>query len=200
MQIHLILEGHLEEPVAEKLLAYCGHEKGIVRGFQGVGYIQAKAAMFHPLATDNAGVLVLTDFMDSRAPCLPHALDRYILQHIAKPPKTFLCRFAVAELESWLMADRKGMAEFLKISVAKIPSNPDALPDPKRHLVNLARKSRKTSVREGIVPEKSHGGIVAPDYVATMRGFVCDYWNLENAITNSPSLARCVYRLQQLPS
>lgn len=198
--MHLILEGHLEEPVAEKLLAYCGHEKGIVRGLQGFGYIQTKAAQFHPLATDSEGVLVLTDFMDSRAPCPPHALEKYVLQHIARPPKTFLCRFAVAALESWLMADRKGMADFLKISAAKIPSAPDAWPDPKQHLVNLARKSRKTSVRYGIVPEKSHGGVVAPDYLATMRGFVRDCWNIAAAVNNSPSLARCVYRLQQLQS
>lgn len=96
------------------------------------------------------------------------------------------------------MADREGMADFLKISAANIPSAPDALPDPKRQLVNLARKSRKISIREGIVPEKSHGSVVAPDYLATMRGFVRDYWNIENAVTNSPSLARCVHRLQQL--
>lgn len=198
MLIHLILEGYLEEPVAEKLLAYCGHKKGIVRGLQGFGYIQTKAAQFHPLATDREGVLVLTDFMDARTSCPPHALDKYVLQHVANPPKTFLCRFAVAELESWLMADRNGMADFLSISAAKIPSAPDALPDPKRHLVNLARKSRKSAVRNGIVPEKSHGGMVAPDYLATMRGFVRDYWTIENAVTNSPSLARCVRRLQQL--
>lgn len=198
MLMHLILEGRLEEPVAEKLLTYCGHEKGTVYGRQGFGYIQKKAAQFQRLASDNAGVLVLTDFMDSRASCLPHALEQYVLQHIASPPKTFLCRFAVAELESWLMADRKSMADFLKISTTKIPPTPDELPDPKRHLVNLARKSRKTSVRDGIVPKKSHGGVVAPDYLATMRGFVRDYWNIGNAVNNSPSLARCVYRLQQL--
>ena len=149
--MHLILEGRLEEPVAEKLLTYCGHEKGTVYGRQGFGYIQKKAAQFQRLASDNAGVLVLTDFMDSRASCLPHALEQYVLQHIASPPKTFLCRFAVAELESWLMADRKGMADFLKISTTKIPPTPDELPDPKRHLVNpenplsvmaLCRKNR----------------------------------------------------------
>lgn len=198
--MHLILEGHLEEPIAEKILAHCGHEKGTVYGCKGCGYIQAKAAKFHHLATETEGVLVLTDFMDARAPCLPHALEKYVLQHIDSPPKTFLCRFAVAELESWLMADRKGMGDFLKISVANIPSAPDALPDPKRHLVKLARKSRKTSIREGIVPEKSHGSVTAPDYLATMRGFVRDYWNIENAVTNSPSLARCVHRLLQLQS
>lgn len=196
--MHLILEGRLEEPVAEKLLVYCGHEKGTVYGCQGFDYIQTKAAQFQPLASGNAGVLVLTDFMDSRTPCPPRALEKYILKHMTNPPKTFLCRFAVAELESWLLADQKGMADFLKISTAKIPSTPDELPDPKQHLVNLARKSRKKSVRDGIVPEKSHGGVVAPDYLATMRSFVRDYWNIENAINNSPSLARCVQRLQQL--
>lgn len=198
MLMHLILEGHLEEPVAEKLLAHCGHEKGTVYGRQGFGYIQTKAAKFHHLATETEGVLVLADFMDSRAPCPLHALENYVLQFIANPPRNFLCRFAVAELESWLLADRKGMADFLKIAPAKITTTPDALPDPKRHLVNLARKSGKTSVREGIVPEKAHGGAVAPGYLATMQGFVRDCWNIENAAANSPSLARCVCRLRQL--
>lgn len=196
--MHLLLEGFLEEPVAEKILAYCGHKKGIVYGRRGVNYIKSKAAKFYHLATEHEGLLVLTDFMDSDSPCPPNALQSYVLQFVAHPPRNFLCRFAVAELESWLMADRKGMADFLSISAAKIPSAPDALPDPKLHLVNLARKSRKSAVRNGIVPETSHGGMVAPGYLATMHGFVRDYWTIENAVTNSPSLARCVRRLQQL--
>lgn len=198
MLLHLILEGHLEEPVAEKLLTHCGHEKGAVYGLQGCGYIQAKAAKFHHLATEYEGVLVLTDFMDARAPCPPHALREYIFKHIDTMPKTFLCRFAVAALESWLMADRQGFADFLRIPIAKVPLEPDTLEAPKRHLIALARKSRKTSVRNGIVPEQSHGGAVAPDYVATMRGFVRDHWNVTTAAEHSPSLARCVRRLQHL--
>lgn len=200
MLMHLILEGRLEEFVAEKLLTYCGHQKGNVYGLQGCSYIQNKVALFHKLATENVGVLVLTDFMDSHSPCPVHALNTYLLQRIANPSRTFLCRFAVPELESWLIADRKKLADFLKISIGNIPTKPDELPDPKQRLVNLARKSKKTSIREGIVPEKSHRGVVAPDYLLTMRNFVTNHWEIAAAVKNSPSLARCIYRLQQLNS
>lgn len=196
--MHLILEGSLEEAVAEKLLAHCGHEMGTVYGRSGAAYIRQKAAMFRSLATECSGVLVLTDFRDTGSPCPAHALAAYAVKQISAARPTFLCRFAVAELESWLIADSQGLSAFLKVAVANIPANPDTLPDPKRKLVNLARRCRTTSIRNSIVPENSHGGKVAPAYTATMSAFVRDHWNIVSAAKNSPSLARCVQRLQQL--
>ncbi len=107
MLVHLILEGCLEEPVADKLLRYCGHQKGNIYGKQGCGYIKRKIYSFQSLAKYDCGVLVLTDMRDSGAPCPSAALKQY---QIISPAFNFLCRFAVSELESWLLADRDSLA------------------------------------------------------------------------------------------
>lgn len=42
MNIDLLLEGRLEEPVARRILAYAGHSPGVVHGNNGFGYIKKK--------------------------------------------------------------------------------------------------------------------------------------------------------------
>lgn len=197
MLVHLLLEGRLEEPVAEKLLAHCGHEKGDVYGQRGCAYLYEKARKFQRLARAGCGVLVLADFRDTGASCPPGAL-RNTLSLSVPPPRNFLCRMAVNELESWLLADAASLADFLGISAAIIPKKPDEEKLPKQALVNVARRSRKTALRKGIVPERGHGGIVAPAYLATMTEFIRDYWNISAAAQNSPSLNRCLLRLTDL--
>ena len=196
MQVHLLLEGQLEEPVADKLLMHCGHDKGDVYGKKGCNYIHNKAKGFRYLAQDNCGVLVLTDFRDTGMPCPSDALQNKLFLGISHPH--FLCRLAVNELESWLLADRSSMARFLGISVSTITKNPDYEPFPKKTLVNLARRTHKSSIRKDIVPEDEHGGIVAPAYLASMTKFIREYWNIADACKNPPSLNRCVLRLQSL--
>ncbi len=198
MLVHLVLEGHLEEPVAGKLLKYCGHDKGVVYGRKGYGFIATKAHAYEPLTRGGCGVLVLTDFRDAKSHCPPEALHKYLLQHNASPSAAFIFRFAEAELESWLMADRKALAAFLSISLKTIPEAPDREPFPKRTLVNLARKSRKTALKSALVPPPNHGGSVGPGYLQTMTDFVIDHWRPGEAMKNSPSLARCLKRLQNL--
>jgi len=196
MLVNLLLEGQLEEPVADKLLAFCGHAKGTVYGKQGCGYIRKKVVGFSHMASQHAPILVLTDFMDARAACPPEALQNYLLH--ACPTPYFLCRFAVNELESWLLADRPSMAAFLRVPLTKMPQNPDVEPDPKKTLGTLATRSKRTFIRDGIVPPVWHQGAVAPDYLATMTRFVIEHWDVACAMRCSPSLRRCVERLQQL--
>ena len=198
MIVHLVLEGHLEEPVAIRLVEHCGHEPGRVYGRKGFVYIKDKAHMFHSLAYQGCGVLVLTDFMDSGCACVVDAQKLYLLRHVATPSKHFLLRFPVPELESWLLADRTNIATFLAVGKNRIPTRPDEEVDPKRTLVNIARRSRQASVVNGIVPPLRHGGVVAPGYLGFMKEFVTAKWDIESARITSPSLDRCVRRLQEL--
>jgi hypothetical protein len=50
-----------------------------------------------------------------------------------------MCRFAVNELESWLLADREGLANFLGIAVSRMPICPEREEFPKKTLVNISR-------------------------------------------------------------
>jgi hypothetical protein len=196
MLVHLLLEGRLEEPVAEKLLAHCGHEKGFVYGQKGCAYLHEKAKGFQRLAQPGCGVLALMDFRDTGTPCPSDALRNKL--SLLAPPPNFLCRMAIYELESWLLADAASLSGFLGISVSAIPRNPEMERLPKQTLVNLARRSRKTAIRDSIVPGPDHCGTVAPAYLATMTEFINEHWNIAVAAQNSPSLNRCVLRLQNL--
>lgn len=201
MLVHMLLEGRHEEAMARTLIRYCGHRPGALYGGKGCAYIRKHAARFLPLATAGQAVLVLTDFMDSGCACPPTAYKRYILDHAPAPPPTFLCRFAVNELESWLIADREGMARFLSISVKRIPRTPETLADPKKTLVKLADASRSKRVRYAMVPPRHrHGGVVGPGYTELVAEFIKQRWSPERAAKNAPSLARCITRLKELPA
>lgn len=198
MIVHLLLEGFLEEPVAAKLVGYCGHQVGNIFGRKGAHYIHTRARNFIHLTKAGNAMFVLTDFMDSGCDCPVEACRKHFLAGDERDNKLFVCRFAVNELESWLMADREAIAAFLGISPTKIPRNPDSEIDPKRKLVNLARTSHKTKVQDLIVPSKGHGGPVGPGYRLSMTEFVNKHWSPKRASRISPSLARCIRRLREL--
>ena len=188
----------MEEAVAEQLLPFCGHRLGVVYGKRGYAYVQEMAAKFYHLATKYSGVLVLTDFRDAKTNCVADALQEYIWHRLPEPPRTFLCRFAVNELESWLLADYEGLAKFLSVATSRLPPQPEKEEFPKRTLVNLARTSQKRRIREGIAPPSGHRAAVGPDYMPLMREFIADFWDIAAAMRRAPSLGRCVRRLREL--
>lgn len=131
---------------------------------------------------------------DTDGKCVKTLLNEWLSQ-IA--PETFLLRLAVTEAESWLIADRRGLANFLDISEARIPEHPDALPDPKRKLLTLAKRSKKSIIRRELVsqldPSKPGSG-----YNAHLCDFVKNHWQSGNAAPRSPSLARALARVAML--
>ena len=198
MVVYLLAEGHSEEAVAMRLLSFCGHEIGTVYGKRGCIYVREKAVSFRHLATEQTGMLILTDFRDTGAQCIPYALRDYVFDKFPNPPSTFLCRFPVNELESWLLADREGLAKYMNVAVSRMPIQPEREEYPKQTLVNLARKSRKKIIREGIAPPPGHKASVGPEYLNLLREFIFNYWNIEKAMLCAPSLERCVRRLREI--
>jgi hypothetical protein len=197
MIVDLLLEGSLEEHAAHRLLVHTGHTPGTVHGRNGVGYLQRVVQGFQYRASPGSAVLVLTDFMDTRAACVPEALERYLGKDV-KPPDTYLLRFAVNELECWLLADRVNFAAWLTIPKGRIPAAVEAIPDPKQLVVELACRSRKKGLKEQMTPHPEHGGKVGPEYTSAMSVFVSEHWDIEQARIAAPSLDRCLRRLESL--
>jgi len=79
-----------------------------------------------------------------------------------------------------------------------IPRDPEALDDPKRTLVNLARRSRRRGLRDAITPAPGVSAVVGPGYTSVVEEFIVRGWDIAAAITRSPSLRRCVIRLGEL--
>jgi len=111
--------------------------------------------------------------------------------------ENMIFRVVVREIESWLLADNEAVAEFLGVRTASVDSKVELLADPKRTLVNLARTSRKSGIKESLVPQD---GVTASEgilYNVEMTRFVKAFWNAERARANAPSLDRCIVRLNE---
>lgn len=134
--------------------------------------------------------LVLTDL--DRSPCPPDLLKKWGATNL---PPQLLVRVAVREVEAWLLADRSGIADFLAISEIKVPSNPERESDPKRTLINLARRSRMRRLTQELVPAAGSSNQIGPLYNARLEEFVSSQWNVIRARTNAPSLDRTLARL-----
>ena len=104
----------------------------------------------------------------------------------------FKLRLAVRMIESWLMADRESFAEHLGLRVSQVPAQPDLIAHPKLKVVELARQSRKRSVRQALVP--AGAGAVGAEYMPFMAGFVDSHWQQLRARVRSPSLERACTR------
>lgn len=197
MKIHVVTEGKLEVPVAKRLIAFCGHSRGTIYQVKGSGNIKKEAATYACLADTETAVLVLTDFMDSDSTCPIAAKKSYLGKRIASIHQNFLLRFAVNELESWLLADHKNFAGLLGVRADRISSQPDSLPDPKKHIAELARLSPQRAIKADLISATGRQGRL---YLPKMEKFINDGWDIEAARRRSPSLNRCIVRLCSLKS
>jgi hypothetical protein len=155
----------------------------------GYGYLKRIVSGLNK-AAQGMPYLVLTDLDQYECPLT-------IISHWLDTPKhpNLIFRVAVKEVEAWLLADREAFAEFLGIAVTLIPQDADAIADPKQTLINLAKKSRKRTLREGIVPPSKTTAKIGRDYNGQLIPFVKQIWKVESAIPHSSSLERAMKAL-----
>jgi hypothetical protein len=189
--VNLATEDELSEAVLRRLLDHAdrGYAVGTAYGRRGFGYLRNtitswnRAARFVPF-------VVLTD-LDLRL-CPAELINEWLAE--PRHPNLLL-RVAVREVESWLLADRSNLAQYLRVSEKWIPVNPDGLPDPKAALVDVARRSRSRAVRERIVPNRGSTAKQGRDYNSCLVEFVRGIWNIEEAAAHSASLQGTVAKL-----
>lgn len=191
--VHAIVEGSLDAAVAERILDFSGHTLNSVLGNRGNGYIRKKIGDFNKSA-HVIPYLALVDFMDTKLDCPPSVVTTWL----PNPGQLMRLRVVVREIESWLLADRHGIANFLKVHLKHVPIDPEALPDPKQSLVNLARHSRSRDLRRSIVPNPDSTVQVGRMYNSEMARYISTVWDIQNARANSPSLDSCIASLATL--
>ena len=185
----VVVEGALEIPAARKILQALRLTSDDVPIIDTHGKEQfwAKAPKYNQAAATLGPILGLTDLDDY--PCPSGLIQKHLKKN--RHPK-FIVRIAEHELESWLLADTEAMSKFFNISAALFPANPDQESDPKHTLVNLARRSRKTSLREDIVPNQGSRHPVGKGYQSRMVEFIQDRWRPLKAQDKSESLRRAI--------
>ena len=188
----LAVEDRLSDAVATKILETFGIKIVKRIGFQGKSDLERKTPEFNR-AANGITVFMLTD-LDSPRDCPPGLIRSWIKGPIN--PRFFF-RVAVMEVESWVMADRIGFAAFLSVPSYRIPSPTDDILNPKEFLLSIARRSKKKTVREALVPAQGATLSVGSEYNTLLSEFVQDHWNLERAASVSPSLKRTLDRISQ---
>lgn len=190
--IILAVEDELSETVARKVTQYANPELKIVNCLRknGFGYLKKKANDLNQTAK-TFPVLLLTDL--DNADCPMSLLSSWLNQ--PKHPN-FVFRIAVKEVESWLLADRAGMSQFLGVRNNGIPNDTDSIFDPKRLLINIARRSRDRAIRNELVPENSSTCNQGKGYNMKLSYFVEKSWDIDAACENSRSLSRAVINLR----
>ncbi len=193
--LRILAEGNLEEAVARRVALECGFFVDEVFGKQGWSYVQSRIRALNKAAAV-VPHLALVDFMDVRPrPDCPASL---VGEWLPDRHANMLFRVVVREIESWLLADREGVAKLLHVSMSRVPRLPEEEPDPKRTLVNLARHSRSRQVQEALVPNAGSTAQVGPDYNAFLEHFIVYVWNPTAARATTPSLDKCLRRLEEL--
>jgi hypothetical protein len=187
------VEGMVDEAVARRLVEHIGAEVGPVYGRHGKDHLRRNIGGYNRAARF-APWLVLID-LNSDAECAPALVP--VLLSAPSPMMRF--RIAVREVESWLLADRERLAGFLGVSHVGVPLQPEAEIDPKRTVVDIARRSKRRAIREDLVPRPGSGRSEGPGYASRMIEFVLDRkrgWRPEVAAGRSDSLRRCLAALE----
>lgn len=191
MLISAVVEGFSDEGVVEAILGSCDITVNGFYGRKGKSDLLKRLPNFN-LAAAHMPWFVLVDL--DRESCVAEARKKWL----PSPAEKMCFRIAVTEAEAWLLADAEAMSEFLGIAVARIPSDPEKLPDPKATIIALARRSRRRDVRDGLVPREGSGTNVGPTYASDIREFARRQWRPRVAAQSAPSLARCLERVEGL--
>ena len=192
-EIVLVVEDELSDVVMRKVIAACGDRLAVGRSVitRGSGKMRSGLPKYRS-ASRVLPHLVVTDL--DRYACAPALLADWGAVDL---PESILFRVAVRETEAWLLAVRDGIARMLGIVSGKISQQPELETDPKRALVNIARRCRIRKLWEELVPAAGSTNQVGPAFNARMSQFVRDSWDIGRASASAPSLARTIERLTE---
>lgn len=195
IHVSLVVEGQTDERVLTKIINT--YTPGLVIntcfGKRGIAYIREKAHGFAKTASSQSPYICLIDLDREDCPlkvigdCLPDGGHDF-----------FVLRVAVKEVEAWLLADAHNMARFLSAPSDKIPRYPDQCADPKRDLIDLARRHGNTKLKRNLVPDEGSSAKVGRSYGSEIDRFIIEHWDIAAAQENSPSLRRAIAAVQRL--
>ncbi|MBF2755021.1 MAG: hypothetical protein ISN29_07155 [Gammaproteobacteria bacterium AqS3] len=193
VNVRLFVEDRLTRVVLEKILQQMDRDYSIIRFvYWDKNTIQRKVPDLNHSAKENLLYLVVTD-QDTPDNCPAGAIE-----NLGAPlSPNLLYRFAVMEIEAWVLADRENFAEYFSVSIRSVSQLPDEISKPKEALVAMVRKSSSKNIRDSFIPNRakpiSSAGL---NYNDILSDFVKQRWNVDNAQKYSPSLRRTYQRLQ----
>lgn len=189
--LNIAVEGESDREAARAVVTAAGHEVGKIVVAGGNTKLDPKIPKYNRAAEYGPGWVV---FRDADADC-PVELRRQLTTGMI-PGDRFQLRIAKSMTEAWLLADREGFAEYFKVRVKVVPEDPESLPHAKRTVLDIVGRNAAKSVRSEVVTSSGETG---PLYVYRINDFARDRWDVVAAAERSPSLARAVARIRELP-
>ena len=191
----IVSEDRLSAAVIEKLLSLAPFPICIHRrlGEKGCGYIRSHIKDLLKAAKHQKFFILMDSDNEDCALRLVNSLVPEKLK-----TKNCIFRIAVREIEAWILADGPGIGKFLGVSERKLTRMPEKLPDPKKYLVDFARRSRNRNIREGLIPSEKTSAVIGPEYNVMLSDFVKNFWNAERAAEHSESLRRAVAAIKNI--
>lgn len=188
------VEDDLSEAVTRRLFQRCAptHSVATILKKRGKGALKSRL----PSLCETAHVLHVFVLVDLDNDNCPPKLVADWLGGLA--PRYLYIRVAVREVEAWLLADRQRLADFLSISPARVPRDPEMIIGPKECLLRLALRAPRR-LRDDLVIEE-HGNVrQGPGYNQQMTSFVFSDWSPQDAALHAQSLERAINCVTMLP-
>ena len=121
----------------------------------------------------------------------PVTLRAQLVEHTPGESPDLLIRIVDQCIESWILADRQGVAEFCERPIASVRPCDSR---PKDHLLRLFQKAQ---FKDAVLRE---GGklVFGPAYELHLQRLMTHHWSIERAAAESDSLRRALKRLTDL--
>ena len=198
--ISAAVEGVMDEVVLRSLIHHVGAHPGGFYGKHGKQYLLKYMQAYVRAARIEPWVVMID--LDHDADCPVPVRRNWLLRGGAHEPTPLLCfRIAIREVESWLLADRERIAEFLGVPARWVTREPETLDDPKHAIISLVARSRLKRLKSEMLPRPGSFRDVGPAYNSRLIQFVMNRrvgWRPEVAAQSSESLRRAIACLRKL--
>ena len=189
--INVVVEGESDRETAKAVVRSVGKTVAKVVVAGGKTRLDPKIHKYNQAARRSTWVV----FRDSDGKC-PVDLRAGLSAGISVWNSRFALRIAHSMTEAWLMADRDAFADYFRIKMSRIPTDPEGVDHAKREVLRLCAESRSREIRADMVRPTGETG---PLYVKRINEFAADSWNVDDASAVSDSLARAIRQIQALP-
>ncbi|MDR3218287.1 MAG: DUF4276 family protein [Dysgonamonadaceae bacterium] len=116
MKVYIVGEDPVTHAIIKRILAYCSDDFEIISELPARGgQIKSKMTEFNVLSSTYPVILLMDLDNNDCAPL-------FVRNMISNKNENFIFNIAVDEAEAWLMADRKGFADYFRINLDEMPS------------------------------------------------------------------------------
>jgi hypothetical protein len=183
--VNIVFEDVVSEEILKKILSLTGIFEVKTSFLSGKrSNIQEKIKNYN-ITADITPFIVLIDLDQDE--CAPSLINNWFAGDINR---RLICRVAVTEAESWLIADTKNFSKYFGIPFNKMRTDPELLPDPKDFIFRMVGSHSNARLKNAIIPKK-HAKI-GRGYNTEMTRFIADHWDPSTARNYSPSLGKAI--------